>query len=215
MKLYEVLTIVAVLAAPFLAVFIQRHLDIIREARGRKLWIFKTLMGTRNSRLSPDHVQALNMIDLEFTGNDKREKAVRKAWQEYLDHLGELTYLPLEEQQKQNDRWLEKCSEFLADLLYKMGLCVGYELDKVYLKKGIYSPKAHSEIEFENQIVRRLTMEVLAGRKPLVTQTSVVPLNEEAANAGKELIQSILAVLRGEQAIKTRQVDPTTPEKQG
>jgi hypothetical protein len=34
--------------------------------------VFRTLMTTRASRMAPDHVQALNMIDVEFAGDDRK-----------------------------------------------------------------------------------------------------------------------------------------------
>ena len=67
MKLAEVLMIIAVLLAPVVAVQVQKWLELFREDRARKLWIFKTLMATRAATVSPEHVQALNMIDLELS----------------------------------------------------------------------------------------------------------------------------------------------------
>ena len=85
MTLNEVLTIVAIVIAPVVAVQVQKRLEVFREQRGRKLWVFKTLMATRAATVSADHVQALNMIDLEF--REKRYKRVTVAWKTYLDHL--------------------------------------------------------------------------------------------------------------------------------
>lgn len=57
------LTILAILIAPWAALFIQEHLAKNKESRNSKLTIFKTLMATRHSPLSFEHIQALNMID--------------------------------------------------------------------------------------------------------------------------------------------------------
>ena len=85
MSLTDLITIVALLVAPFLAVFAQKQIEIWREKKSTKVWIFKTLMATRGRTLSLEHVQALNMIDLEF--NNHRDKAVIHAWKEYHNHL--------------------------------------------------------------------------------------------------------------------------------
>jgi len=61
MKLAEVLTVLAVLLAPVVAVQVQKWLELFREDRARKRWIFKTLMATRAATAPPDHVHALNM----------------------------------------------------------------------------------------------------------------------------------------------------------
>ena len=75
--------IVAILIAPFLAVFAQRQIDLWREQRQRNLWVFKTLMATHGRTLSPEHVQALNMIELKFQKSS--EKPILDAWKEYHD----------------------------------------------------------------------------------------------------------------------------------
>ena len=80
------LMILSVLLAPFFAIFAQRKLDEAKEKRGQKLWIFRTLMATRGNKLSLEHVQALNMIDL-FLERKGKEKAIVEKWDEYLDHL--------------------------------------------------------------------------------------------------------------------------------
>jgi hypothetical protein len=71
MNLSNTLMILAILLSPFLAVFAQRKIDLSREKRGHKLWIFRTLMATRGNKISLEHVQALNSIEL-FFDNPKR-----------------------------------------------------------------------------------------------------------------------------------------------
>src|SRR5713101_2735656 len=81
----SVLTIFAIYYGPISALKIQRRLDDEREVRSRKVYIFKTLMSNRVTRLSPVYVQAMNLIDVEFTGDNEKEKAVREAWKELND----------------------------------------------------------------------------------------------------------------------------------
>src|SRR3989338_3960072 len=88
MEAKDWLMVLAVLFSPFLAVFAQRKIDEFRERRGQKLWIFRTLMATRGNKISLDHVQALNMIDLFFARKGV-EKAIVEKWDEYLDHLNQ------------------------------------------------------------------------------------------------------------------------------
>ena len=86
MNMSNILTILAILLSPFIAVFVQRLIDIKREKRGQKLWIFRTLMATRGNKISLEHVQALNSIELFFDKSGK-EKNIIEKWNEYLDHL--------------------------------------------------------------------------------------------------------------------------------
>lgn len=69
-----------ILLAPLVAVQVSEFLQKRKEGRARRVGIFKTLMATRANRLSGDHVQALNMIDIEFHGTDRRSKQVLEAW---------------------------------------------------------------------------------------------------------------------------------------
>ncbi len=52
------LMVVAVVLSPIIAVQVQKMIESFREKRGRKLQLFRTLMATRGSRLSPLHVEA-------------------------------------------------------------------------------------------------------------------------------------------------------------
>lgn len=50
--------------------------------------------------------------------------------------------------------WVDRSEELLIDLLYKMAKEVGYSFDKVSLKRGIYSPRAHGELEEQFKSIR-------------------------------------------------------------
>jgi hypothetical protein len=80
----DIIMTFAVVLGPILAVQIQKWLEQVRNKTERKLKIFKTLMTTRATRVSIEHVQSLNMIDIEFL--DKEYKKVISAWRNYHDH---------------------------------------------------------------------------------------------------------------------------------
>ena len=164
MTISDTLMVLAVLVAPFLAVFIQRLLDQGRERRGQKLWIFRTLMATRGDKLSLNHVQALNSIDLFFIKKGKEKKVIEK-WEEYLDHLN----TPVKEDDPdfrvKLTRWSDDADDILAELLSFMGQVLGYDFDKVRIKKGIYTPKGHGDVNAETNIIRRGLAEIMLGRK--------------------------------------------------
>ena len=74
MDLTDILTVAAIFLGPIVAVRLTRYLDDRKETRGRKIHIFKVLMATRGTALSPMHVEALNLIDLEFSAKNKKKK---------------------------------------------------------------------------------------------------------------------------------------------
>ncbi|HUW83635.1 MAG TPA: DUF6680 family protein [Phycisphaerae bacterium] len=197
MTVHNALMIVAILVAPFLAVFAQRQIDLWRERRQRKLWVFKTLMATRGRTLSPEHVQALNMIELEF--QKPSEKPILLAWKEYHDHLN--SYPREGENQKERAAvWTQRTDQLLATLLIAMGKTCGYEFDTVQIRKGVYSPQGHATAEFELQVVRRLVMEWLAGNRSV--SVLMVPKDEEAAKQGQSLMEGISGIIDGQKRIK-------------
>lgn len=81
MTISDTLLVLATFCGPIAAVQAQKWIERTREQRGRRLWIFQTLMATRAIRAgSNEHVQALNLIDVFFNGKSSRDRAVRDAW---------------------------------------------------------------------------------------------------------------------------------------
>ncbi len=171
MEAKDWLMVLAVLFSPFLAVFAQRKIDEFRERRGRKLWIFQTLMATRGNKISLDHVQALNMIDLFFARKGV-EKAIVEKWDEYLDHLNQ----PIKDDdvnyQVKLEGWTGKGDDILADMLQLMGKSLGYDFDKVRIRKAIYVPRGHEDVDLENRAIRRGIAEIVIGRRALPVSVS-------------------------------------------
>lgn len=188
--------IFAVLAAPVIAVQVDRFLEKKRGENERKLSIFKTLMSTRGKLIDPRHVEALNMIDLEFDG----VRRVTEAWKAYLDHLNNAPKYPAFEEKSDEEKWSEKTihdskmeawgnqrEEFLADLLHNMGASLNYKFDKTHIKRSIYAPQAHADVENEQQFIRRSLIDLLMGRRALPIEAVTAPLsNEEAQRINQE-----------------------------
>ena len=160
MEITDILTITAIILGPVLAVQIEKILQRNRATREGKDSIFKILMATRGYVLSYEHVEALNRIDLEFSGNKKYSRVI-SSWKEYFDNLS---------QQVSADavtHWSARNEELLSNLLFEMGNSLGYDFDKVLIKRNIYSPIAHDTIEREQQAVRRGVLAVLSGDKSI------------------------------------------------
>jgi hypothetical protein len=168
MTISDWLIIAAVLLGPIFAVQVQKVIESWKESKQRKIAIFKTLMSTRRTTLSPRHVEALNIIDIEFSPKKPKEKKVIESWKIYLDHLNssQLKHDDPDYRVKL-DQWTEKSNSLLVDLLKVMGLCLGYDFDKVHLMKGAYSPQGHANIEMEQNLIRRFIVELFMRNKSL------------------------------------------------
>jgi hypothetical protein len=157
-------TIAAIVVGPILAVIITRKLDREAQALDRKASVYRNLMRTRAIRLDPTHVGALNLVEVEFYGNDR----VISSYQDYVRHLASPAPPPDE-----HERYFADRTDLFVELLFQMGRSLGYQFDKRDLERRAYSPLGW---ETDAGIQRRnaaLLSEVLEGRRPLPI-TSVV-----------------------------------------
>lgn len=175
------LMMLAVISGPILAVQIQKFIDSRKENKQRKVKVFRDLMTTRASTLAFQHVSALNMVGLEFNG--KKYSKVINAWKTYLDHLGSF---PIGEDNLQKI-WVEKRNDQLSDLLYEMGESLGFEFDKVHIKKAGYVPQAHADKEYEENFIRKKLVDILSGKEAIPMSVLSVPSDNEALETQKEL----------------------------
>jgi hypothetical protein len=124
-------TATGLVAAVLITLWRERRASI----RARRLDIFRTLMATRQVGISAQHVNSLNLIEVDFYGCVK----VQKEWQEYKGHLfsgGD-----------EDDAWREKKERLLANLLCEMAKTLRYKIPAMDIFKGGYAPKGwwHSQ----------------------------------------------------------------------
>ncbi len=180
----EIILALATLLGPLVAVQLTRYLDDRKERQGRKLQIFKILMATRAIPLSNLHVEALNLIDLEFR-KGRKEKAVIHAWKAYLDLLGDRN-MPRE-------MWVEKKRDMLTDLLQKMAIVLDYEFDATHIRNSIYYPDGHGKLEEEQNALRLGLIEVLEGKRPIPMSVVQFPNDPEFLDVAKKLYLQALS----------------------
>ena len=155
--------VAATLAGPVLAVQAQKWIERYREKRSQKISVFSTLIATRATPLSAEHVRALNTIDLAF----KDDKLVIEAWREYLDSLTPLS-------QDSHNKFI--------DLLFVMGKNVGFEFDKVMLKRASYLPQAHVDEASAQADLRASLLAMLTGQKEIQAGLSSFLSGEKPLN---------------------------------
>lgn len=184
----DILMVFAVLAGPLLAVQVQKWLETRRDRRARQLHIFRVLMATRHAAISPGHVEALNMIDVDF----QSVHAVTSAWKAYLDHLSNA---PQEDPKDpalwkaRNATWAERSPEILAHLLHAMATSLGYRFDETHLKRHVYSPRGLADLEIDQLIIRRGAAMLLSNQTALrivdASQRPSEPLSDAPAEGGQ------------------------------
>jgi len=165
----DIATISAIILGPILAVAIDRLQQRWTDKKRRRLEIFRDLMRTRKARLDPVHVNALNLVDLEFHGR----KDVVSAYRSYIGHLS----VPMPSPEGQ-DQFFEHRADLLVALLYEMGRELGYSYDKRDLERLAYGPVVWNTDQDMQRQNMSLVNELLAGRRAL----PITPMNSPAQN---------------------------------
>ena len=193
----------AALAGPVLAVQAQKWVERWRERAGRKQLIFQTLMSTRanSSRLTIEHANALNMIDLVFYGRrimgkarpTKTETAVTNAWRTYRTHLN--STFPKEDANA-GGLWTGTSNTLFANLLVALADDVGYDFERVQLSEGAYQPSGQGNSVFELTQIRHALLDLLNGNRNLNMDVKGFP----APTAGNQIVEAntrLAAALEG------------------
>lgn len=158
------LIIFATFMGPVAAVQAQKWIELVREKNNRREYVFHTLMATRGTLLSPDHLRALNSITLVFQGKDKASTDVRNAWKEYLHNLSEDLSQASENQKEVH---FVRRKELFIDLLAAMADERKFIYDRVSLMTEAYHPHGVGIAELELDAIRKELLALLEGRKAL------------------------------------------------
>ena len=63
--------------------------------------------------------------------------------------------------------WSEKKNDQLSDLLYEMSESLGFDFDKVHIKKAGYIPQAYADQQDETDFIRRQLVDVFLNKKSI------------------------------------------------
>ncbi len=192
-ELKDWLTIFAVISGPLIGIQVQKRIESLRDRRGRQLYIFRALMATRATPLHPDHVTALNLIDIDFSERRRKEKSVVRSWRVLLDQYGKY---PRQNDFQDNNEYLialnaanSKVQDYLVDLLLKMSESLGYDFETIHIRNGCYAPTGHAELENDNKLIRKGALMLLGGQIPLNMNVKSFP--EQSPD------ENVLAFLKG------------------
>lgn len=177
MTLVDGLTIFALIVGPTSAVLITRWSDDRHERQNRRMEIFRTLMRTRRTPMTPKHVGALNLIEFEFT----QDVTVMRAWRRLFDHFGTahtrrddeqiLPGMPEQEQGERNRRFTQRLADerqrLLVRLLHAMATALKFPVQQLEIFEGGYTPQGWNDEQLEQALIRRFFVELYLGSKRL------------------------------------------------
>jgi hypothetical protein len=153
----DLLTVIALVAGPIIAVRVVERLRISAEHQSRRMHLFRTLMSTRSLNLDAGHIQAINLVDVEFLTEKKADKQVITKWQIYRQHLDSDV----------SPDWEKERQKLFIDLLQAVAVAVGYEYDEALLIKGVYFPHAYQAANEISSATAKAWHEVLNGERKL------------------------------------------------
>ena len=153
-KVMDILTLSAIIFGPIIGIYVSKHTDKRHQKIDRRLEIFKVLMRTRNSNLSPEHVGALNLIEIEFYKEDR----VLKALEDYFQHLNDYN-------DANAQRWTLRRPQLFTRLLSEIAKSLGYEIEQLQILGGGYAPQGwidleNRQIEFQKGMISLLKGEI-------------------------------------------------------
>jgi len=191
--------IAATVIGPIAAVQAQKWVEKFRERRNEKMRVFAALMYTRGTRLSLEHVQALNRIELAFHKDPK----VMAAWRAYLDNLSQ-TVTP----ENQTYVWGER-DRLFVEMLFQVSSLLGYPFTATDIKNSTYRPTAHGDLEMAQLKVMGLLAKMADGQDGLPVRTIVT---QEQAAQQEALLKLLAGMANGTAAWPIRDVDKSATD---
>ncbi len=157
-----------IFAAALSAVWIGHKIQEKAAKKNLRLWIFKTMMTYRGTPAAQEHVQALNVIEMAFYGNDKASKSVIGAWRDYVAHAA------VDDIVARTEAWQAKRNELYFTLLHNMAASMNYNIHKGDLERTAYLPTALLSIEIEGRRVLSGLADIVDGKRALPVDTNFV-----------------------------------------
>jgi hypothetical protein len=142
----------AIIAAPMIALWIQRRVELRKASLDRREAIFRALWVNRRRPFYLARVDALNMVDIDFFG----ERKVQEAWDDLRAHYFRPEHPGLNDEQIAAQR-----EEKFAALLYEMSQVLGYTFGKTNIRDNIYRPQLHNDLDSLEFETRKRTLDLL------------------------------------------------------
>ncbi|MCH8863504.1 MAG: hypothetical protein IID51_13505 [Proteobacteria bacterium] len=189
MSVSDWVTVAAIILGPVFGAWFAIEWGERRMKQERKLHVFRMLMGTRRAVMSPEHVQALNLIEIEYADEPK----VVGRWHDLLQHFADPQ--PKQEDETVTDEMTQEAKsvcqskfdlrlsnerqKLLAKLLQEMGKKQGFDLEQFDISEGGYYPVGFENIDLQQQAIRRFFVDIYLGNR--VFPISVRELQEQQA----------------------------------
>jgi hypothetical protein len=105
----------------------------------RRLHVFRVLMSTRRVGISLDHVNAINLIEVDFYGC----AAVEAEWKTYKNHLNDNS-------KPEDEAWRRTKEKLLSKILFEIAKVLKFDIPAIEIFEGGYAPGgwAHRDMRY-------------------------------------------------------------------
>ena len=164
MAILAFLTFLAVLAGPTIGVKIAQKMEDQRQKQQQRMAILASLVRTSQSitsRMSPEHVYALNLIQIVFHD----EEDILEPYKRYINYL---------KNPEPNEEFNERVANPLRlDLLEALAIKLGYSFGRDELEEFLYAPAGWDQNAINQLEIGDLLRGAVRGEESL--RISVVP----------------------------------------
>lgn len=175
----------ATLFGPIFAVQVQKFLDRRGERTRRQIEVYRALMASRMTLNSPQHVNALNAVPLEFHGNAN----VVDAWRDLLMHLNT--------PHTNMDAWAQQRIKLFVELLKQMGKSLHYGFRDAEIQDHVYYPQWQAALMNDQELLRKALVDLMTGKASLPMNVTGFPADADMAKRTAELQSLLIEWLEG------------------
>jgi hypothetical protein len=175
MNIFEIASTAGLVIGPITAAIIAFKLQDRATMRSRQLDVFRTLMRTRRTPLSPEHVGALNLVEIDFAGHADVLQCHKMLFENFSKPASRL--ISEEHQPNDDDATRQKKDQaygtraygerqhLLVKLLFSIGRALGYRIEQLDILEGGYHPTFHAELELQQELLRRYLISIANGER--------------------------------------------------
>jgi hypothetical protein len=175
--------VLATFLGPIFAVSITLWRDDRKDTRNRRMFVFRNLMATRRMPISQEHVNALNLIEVEFY----KCPSVEARWRDYKNHL----YTGPED-----DEWRKKKEKLLANLLFEIGKVLDFQIPALEIFEGGYAPGGWEYRDARAGAVLEYILAMAKNTASLPMKVVEFPADEEFARLQREYFKLAVENMR-------------------
>jgi hypothetical protein len=168
-KVTDLAIVFATLVGPILAVRIQKMMDRRGEQERRQVEVYRALMASRANPNSPQYVNALNAVPLEF----HKVRPVMDAWTDLLLHLNS-------NGDANPEAWARTRVDRFVNLLKALGVALRYDFRDAELTDHAYFPTWQLNLSNDQEILRKGLVDLMKGDKSLPMKVTEIALNPDA-----------------------------------